>query len=154
MVDSISSIISGGVTGLLGTMMSSIFDFFEKKRAAKVVMENRQIDLQIAQAANLPAGNRAAIQTGGNVAVAPYKHDTHSFLGDRELTSGQTWLVVILDFVRGITRPVITYGLLLYTGVLVCKSKGTVGQDAESTLLYLTTAAVLWWFGDRAKRNK
>ena len=71
-----------------------------------------------------------------------------------------------LDFLRGSIRPAMTIYLVILTTFMYWKmvdlSAGIefdptqaweVVQLIVSTMLYLTSTAVLWWFGTRNKRN-
>ena len=62
-----------------------------------------------------------------------------------------------VDFVRGMTRPALTWGFVALTGAIYFTMgdadavvDGTaVKARIVDTVLYLTTTCVLWWFGAR-----
>jgi uncharacterized membrane protein len=75
-------------------------------------------------------------------------------------------LMILLDLLRGIVRPALTLYLCAITTILYLDAKGILAKygaalpvkDAVdlvntivSTVLYLTTTCVLWWFGTRNK---
>ena len=60
-----------------------------------------------------------------------------------------------VDAVRGLTRPLLTWSLFALVGaiyfLLGASDLGAVGLRPRivETVLYLFTAAMLWWFGSR-----
>lgn len=63
-----------------------------------------------------------------------------------------SFLFGIADFARAITRPLITLMLVLLTGYMV---KNKIGElaDLVNLVVYLSTTAVVWWFGYRNQAN-
>ena len=64
-------------------------------------------------------------------------------------------LIQLVDFVRGMTRPLLTWGLVALVGAIyfllgaVDVAAADLRPRIVDTVLYLATAAVLWWFGQR-----
>lgn len=172
-----SSILSGGATGLLGVVFQRIADY-----------KNRQLDLQLdKQRGELELAKRdkdAAImreEWAGRTQVAQIEGDATkdaaesaafaaSLSGepkryaDGKMTTAQTWLMVALDFIRGIVRPGLTIYLCVLTTLVYLQARELLAGQAMSatealelvkmivgTVLYLTTTCVLWWFGTRNK---
>lgn len=63
-----------------------------------------------------------------------------------------SFLFGIADFVRSITRPAITLGLVLLTAYMVQNGIGAI-SDMVDLVVYLATTAVVWWFGYRNEAN-
>jgi len=63
-----------------------------------------------------------------------------------------SFLFGIADFARAITRPLITLMLVLLTAYMVKNSIGGI-DDMVSLVVYLSTTAVVWWFGYRNQAN-
>ena len=75
--------------------------------------------------------------------------------GARISRPGDGFLLKSVDFVRGMTRPLLTWCLLGLTGAIYFLLGASDTHAAllqpriVETVLYLATAAVLWWFGQR-----
>ncbi len=158
MLDLLMGVLSGGVTGLIGTVISGGMKFFENKQKhghelAIMDMEIKQmhVEAEIAKdVAELEMEGKDR-QAAWSALEASYKEST-----SRMSTGDSQWLVMV-DVVRGLMRPVITLGLLLGIGVIYF----TVGADTTlpdgtpmtvniiQTVLFVGTTAVLWWFGTR-----
>ena len=75
----------------------------------------------------------------------------------REATSrmsrpGEGFFMKLVDFVRGMTRPVLTFGLVGAIYFLLGAQDLAIVElrpRIVETVLYLATAAILWWFGAR-----
>lgn len=75
-------------------------------------------------------------------------------------------MLASLDYVRGIVRPGLTLYLciittMIYLDALALSSMKTITSDQafemvkmiNTTILYLTTTCVLWWFGTRNRQS-
>ena len=158
MLDLLMGVLSGGVTGLIGTVISGGMKFFENKQKhghelAIMDMEMKQmhVEAEIAKdVAELEMESKDSMAAWAAL-QASYKEST-----SRMSTGDSKWLVMV-DVVRGLMRPVITLGLLIGIGVIYF----TVGADTTlpdgtpmtvniiQTVLFVGTTAVLWWFGTR-----
>lgn len=63
-----------------------------------------------------------------------------------------SFLFGFADFVRSITRPAITLGLVLLTAYMIKNGLGAI-SDMVDLVVYLATTAVVWWFGYRNEAN-
>jgi hypothetical protein len=158
MLDLVMSVLTGGATGLIGTVISGGMKFFENKQKhghelAIMEMEIKQmgVEAQIAKdVAELEMEGKD--RTAAWAALeASYKEST-----SRMSTGDSGWLVAV-DVVRGLMRPVITLGLLIMIGAIYFTvAVDLVGPDGTpmrvfiiNIVLYVGTTAVLWWFGTR-----
>jgi hypothetical protein len=176
----VSSILGGGATGLLGVVFQRFFDY-----------KNRQLDIQLQQLKNdhdvkmkeadaaimaqeWAARTRVAeVETAGASDVAESQAFAASYqlepqrYSSARLSRGQQWVMVILDFMRGIVRPGLTIYLCALTTMVYVQAKQLLGNEdltsAEAlemmkliigTILYLTTTVTLWWFGTRNKAKQ
>ena len=159
MLDAILAILSGGATGLLGTALSFATDYLKAKQRHKQELELRRVDMELAGIEAAGAEKVAALELEGEKAQAELAAFQESY---RE--AARRWsrpedgmLMQFVDFVRGMTRPALTWGFVALTGTIYF----TLG-DADAvvdgvavkarivdTVLYLTTTCVLWWFGAR-----
>jgi hypothetical protein len=163
MLDLLMGVLSGGVTGLLGTVISGGMKFFENKQKhghelAIMQAENDQmvVEAQIAKDVaelDMESKDRTA---AWSALEASYKEST-----SRMSTGDSAWLIMV-DVVRGLMRPAITLGTLTLMGVIYFTvAQGMVGPDnipvqvtIIQTVLYIATTSVLWWFGTRNLSKK
>lgn len=172
----LSSIIGGGATGILGIAVQRIADY-----------KNRQLDIEITKANHIHEANMrevdakimaqewaartkvAEVEGAVKVDVADSQVFAASFNEPTQYSSilkpneKQGWLLVILDFIRGLVRPVLTVYLCVLTTLVYLQARSLLGTQMESvqafevlqkvvdTIMYLTTTCVLWWYGTRNK---
>ena len=65
MLDTIMSVLTGGATGLLGTVVSGAIDFFQSRAEHKREMDLRRLDIELAQTEAGAAEKVAAIEAEG-----------------------------------------------------------------------------------------
>jgi len=151
MFDTILAVLTGGATGIIGSVLGKVFSFAdawiaEKKSAAEhqrtMQMHRLQAELRSEELEN----ERAIVeeQASADLRAASYRHD-------QDTGASYAWVVAILRLVR----PVLTTMLI----IMVWYFYGTntdLGTRAEimSSVIYMASTAVLWWFGDRAMRSK
>ena len=168
----------GGATGLLGSLVNSVGDFFkmrEKNRHDEKMaeVETRHLEMEIERDVVI-AKQEAAAQMEEQAArtqEASYKSDARSYLPAEAVKSsaGLAWLMAVADFFRGIIRPALTLFLVIVawqiymqTNAIVAAADGGLSADQAYDLLrtiiigllYLTFTAVGWWFGSRSKFDK
>lgn len=176
----IASVLSGGLTGVIGSVAQGIFEYKSKKLDIELQKEKfaneielRKVDAQVmaqewaarTQVATVEA--TAQVDTEDAKAFAASLTSEPKTYHEGQLTTGQNWMMVILDFCRGIIRPGLTIYLCVLTTAVYFQAKfllktndisveqavGLVTQIIN-TILYLTTSCVLWWFGSRQKGKK
>ena len=152
------SIFSGGATGLLGTAITAAVDYFQGRAEHKREIDLRRLDIELARAEAEGAAHVAAIEAEGRREEAEWDAMAASYreAGKRWSRPGDGVPIQLVDFVRGMTRPALTFGLVALVGAIYF----LLGADDDmlayelrprivDTVLYLGTAAVLWWFGSR-----
>jgi len=141
-MDFLISLLSGGATGIIGTLIGRILGFYETKQKydqelkllelqAKIGAEESERELAIAQA-----------KAASDLRMASYQHDTGT-------GQGSQWVTDTLRLIR----PVLTAMLVLAVILLWFTSKdsdGDIRTQVVVAIIYLATSAVTWWFGDRA----
>ena len=147
----IASIISGGVTGVIGALGSAGIKYFTDKQGNKHALDMREIDLrEMSIEAEFASdssrmdlrieqerGQAAGFEASQNVSVVKW--------ASGDLTRVQNWFYVCIDLLRGLMRPTITLACLAAAFYVSTESL----QDSRETILYLATTTVLWWFGTR-----
>lgn len=151
MLEMLFSALFGGATGLLGTVVGKVFGWLElrERRKALVIEQAHELALFDRQAAlrqtemesERALADTAAWQAGR---VASYRHD---------MAAGETyrWVASIIR----LTRPALTLLLLGLTGwVFLRVSDLGIQSDIVNQIVFLTSMAVAWWFGDRAPQQR
>ena len=157
MLDMLVSVLTGGATGLLGTALSEVINFFQARQKHSQEMDLRRLDIELAQAEASGAERVAAIEAEAERDQAEWEALRASYreASSRMSRPGDGFLMRFVDFVRGMTRPVLTWCLFGLVGAIYFMLGATDAHAAAlqprivETVLYLFTAAMLWWFGQR-----
>ncbi len=171
----IASVLSGGVTGLIGSVTQRIFEYktkqleidLQKQKFANEI-ELRKVDAQVmaqewasrTQVAQVEATAQVDSEDAKAFSVALTSEPQRYSTGP--LSEKQNWLMVLLDFIRGVIRPGLTIYLCAITTAIYIRSARLLHGDVIlpqmayelvtqiiNTILYLTTTCVLFWFGTR-----
>ena len=151
MLDLFLSIVTGGATGLLGTVISGVTQFVQAQQKHAQEMELRRLDLEMMDREAASAERITAIEAETAESAAQWAAFEASYkeAGHRWSAGDSKWLVVV-DIVRGLTRPGLTWAFVALTGTIYFTI--AVPEDQSrivNTILYLATTCVLWWFGAR-----
>ncbi len=148
LVNGLSSVFSGGALGTIGTIGTGILDFYKMKQQNAQDLAVRAAQLEILKV------------TGHNEeTIAAIKALESSYDADKATYGEKPGLV---DTVRGLTRPLLTMYLVLISTILGIWAFGrvtfaeTIMEIAKGCIemcLFLTSVAVVWWFGDRMKEK-
>jgi len=176
MLGIISSIFSGGLTGLLGVGFQRFFDFLKIKQEIEMKRLDheheanmRKIDGELmaqewaarTQVATIEATAKENVAAEASFA-ASFNSEPKQYSARAKIGPFTGFLLVLLDFLRGIVRPGLTIYLCAITTMIYIEARTIMAgvafatTDAMrvhdhiiSTILYLTTTCVLWWFGTR-----
>ena len=159
MLDTVLAILTGGATGVLGTLLNFGTKFIEDRARHQRELELRHLDIELAKTETAGAERVAAVEAESERDQAELAAFQESYreAARRWSRPGDGFLMRLVDFVRGMTRPLLTFGFVVLTGVVyfsLADTDGVVDGVAVKariidTVLYLTTACVLWWFGAR-----
>lgn len=174
----ITSAFGGGLTGLIGGVVDKVFTYKTKKLEIEQNRERfahevnmRKADAEIMKEEWAARTKVAEVEGAAKVDVADAAAFSASFneparYSQGDLSTKQNWLMVALDFIRGIVRPGLTVYLCAITTILYIKAQNLVPseipvdravnmvQEITNTIMYLTSTCVLWWFGTRNKGKK
>lgn len=171
LLETVLSLVSGGATGLLGSVISRVADFkLEKMRGEhKLLMVDKETEqMKLESEYKITVVNReseAAEDVAASQALsASYQADSASYLA---AATGKVsaFFMGFVDFMRGIIRPGMTIYLTILTTIIAMQLHSIIDwadtlspqelyatwREVINTVLYLTTSAVLWWFGSRPK---
>lgn len=167
---------SGGVVGILGALFKHGLEIWQAKKKAEIdllVLQEQNKHEQVmadknAELVKLEADNAlklADVNRLKETDVAGYGALSASIEGDRASYSNaptSPWMILV-DLVRGLTRPVLTAYYTILISILALWILSTIPPDVikspdflKSTfyklieaLIFLATACVGWWFAAR-----
>jgi len=147
----ISSVLTGGATGLIGSLLTKGIGIFEagQKRKDKALEYEQELKLLDRQAVLKTAEteNELAIanaETAASLREASYSHDN-------SVGRPHRWVVDVLRLVR----PVLTaFLLILVGGIYFTTNDFAMKAGVIDSILFMTSSAVTWWFGDRSLQSK
>jgi hypothetical protein len=151
MMDMIFSVLTGGATGILGSVLGKIFNFadvfIEEKKAKgehERTMEMHRLQSELR--ADELESELAIVQeqSAGAAQVASYAMMTG-------VEVPYPWVAAILRLMR----PLLTVMLVGIVWYIYASSEDLAQQETIiQSVIYMSSTAVLWWFGDRAMRPK
>lgn len=175
-LDIASSVLSGGVTGIIGAAITRYADHESEKLKLKALeitnkhnLESKQIDLQIMKQewemrdkiATTEAESRMDV-ADSQAFAASYSYEPKSNSNSKLYTKNQNWLMVILDFLSGAVRPGASYWSLFIMSYLLYRALNMSIAPATSdaayseviqNLLFTTSTIITWWFGTRPRQK-
>jgi hypothetical protein len=145
------SVLTGGATGILGSVLGKVFSFadfwMEEKKSNNdhqrtIEMTRLQHDLRSQE---LETEREIVMEEqAGKQRAASYRHDMSA-------GASYPWVAAILRLIR----PVLSMSLIAMTWYIYETSMDLAQQEyILQSVIYMTSTAVLWWFGDRAMRPK
>ena len=171
MFGAISSLLTGGATGILGSVMSNVTDFMEQRRKNQHELELRKLDIQEMEKEYEHRKEVTAQQTQAKAQQTSYEHDTRAYSSGIKVKS--PWLktpLIFVDLVRGLVRPALTIYLIALVWFVFKRAQGVLEESGLETLqpqealaiystiidmiLYLAATAVTWWFGTRPRQQQ
>ena len=156
MWDLVGSLLTGGATGLLGTALTGGLDWLQRRQRHAEEMDLRRLDAEIARIEAAAAERTAAVELETAEVEADRDRAEASYRASVERMSragDSAWLVAV-DVVRGLLRPVLTLAFLALAGGIYFAAgadEADLRREIVSTVLYLSTVTVVWWFGGRAR---
>lgn len=177
--NAIGGVVSGGLTGLLGIGVQRIFEYKSKQLDVQLNKDKyaHEVDMKKADAEIMAQEWAARTKIAATAAVAQENvadsqafsaaltSEPQRYADPSKLNTAQEWIMVFLDFVRGMVRPSLTLYLCVITTIIYYQAHQLIGQGLNvdqavglvsriiDTVLYLTTTCVLFWFGTRNKER-
>ena len=139
MLDLLGTVLTGGATGIVGSVLGKAFSFLdawqeEKKAGADHLRTLEMLKLQ---------GEMKADEAENEMQIASYTHDT----------SAGTASLFVINTLR-LIRPILTFSLIGLLGILYFQSDAGGKATIEASVIFMASSAVLWWFGSREFRKK
>ena len=151
MLEAALALLTGGATGVLGTLLNFGIKVFEDRARHRRELDLRRLDIELAQAEAVSAERVAAIEADAARDGAEWNAMRESIrdAGREWSTEGSGWLV-FSEVVRRLTRPGLTLLFVALTGAIYFTvADGDIRVRVVDTVLYLATATTTWWFGSR-----
>ena len=170
-------LLTGSAFGLVGSVVTNLFGLFKQKQVDKQEVTLRRIDLEAMdkeyEFRDRSASREAetALTLSADVLMKEsFGHDAASYSKGVKPGAVGSFLLVLVDFIRGLTRSGLTIYLIWQVHATrtevqgVLDSIGASALDAGTALdiyqevvkmtLFLASAAIAWWFGTRAKGSQ
>ncbi len=158
MFDLLLGVVSGGATGLIGSVLSGAAKFFTDRQNQAHELRVMDVELQHMDREAEIAKQIKELEMEGVEAAASWRGLEASYeeSGKRWSTTESGWIVMV-DVVRGLMRPLLTLGLVVLTTVIyftLTDPDDELRARIIATVLYLTSLALSWWFADRQITKK
>lgn len=150
MIEFLASAAGGGLFGLVGSLGKKAIGYFEAKQRNAHELEVMKLE---------QATLRLEIESAEKLAELDYQKET-AISADKALTAAinaeaairaSTWV----SDIRGLVRPVLTAALLVITTSIWYQTDDAVlVAKLANELVFMTSAAVLFWFGDRPSERR
>jgi len=155
MLDALLNIFSGGITGVAGAALSGWIEHRKAAAAHEHELAVRRMNLEEIRLEAETAEKRGALELERTVeAGAAAALEASYRLEPKRYGRGDHVALVWVDVVRGLVRPVLTIGLVAASVAIYYHADATLRAETAGTLLYITTACTLWWFGGRVRAPK
>lgn len=148
--DIFNAYLSGGITGLIGATLSRIGEYLEteQKNTHEAKVLELQSNLSIKELDAKVTELKAQAEYGSSSRIPSEEISVPPRVEERTPKAAR-WLAMA-EVVRSVTRPLLTVLLcFMCFSVWAWSSSPSVEEKAVSTILYMGTTAVLWWFGSR-----
>ena len=151
MFDFLTTVISGGATGILGSVLGKAFSFLDSWQEEKKAKNDHARTMDMARLQSELRSEELESELGIVEAQAAGEAKTASYQHDMSAGISYPWVAAILRLVR----PFLTFaliGLMLFIYIRI--SDLAQQESIIQSVIFLNSTAVLWWFGDRAMRPK
>ena len=167
-------LLTGSAFGLIGSVVTNLFGFFKQTQVNKQEVTLRRLDLE-AMDKEYQFRDRSAMReaettltlSADSLMKESFGHDAASYSTGVKTGAVGSFLLVVVDFIRGLTRSGLTIYLIwqvhatrtevqgvldaIGTSALDATMALAIYQDVVKMTLFLASAAISWWFGTRAK---
>ena len=174
MGDLIAGAMTGGassIVGIAGSLLASYLGSKEKDREQKR-WEAKRAQMRLDRAEDRK-DREAELSAQASIAQAQqqtqelhgsYTHDTAIWdaLKGQDLSGGQKWVMTLVQAVKGLTRPLLTWVVVgAVVGIAAtsldavpAQVMSDVASQAVGSLMHLALMAWSWWFTDRQSSKR
>lgn len=148
----LESLLSGGLTGVLGSLISNVTGYFKAKQEHEQAMDLAQLEhkntmMQIAAEAKY-RNDQLRIEAERDMSVAEYNALASSYESQKEY-DGDNKLLLVAEFFNKVTRPAITFCMVFLTTGIYFASGDDVRDLISRAVVAMTATVISWWFCDR-----
>lgn len=151
MFETILSVLTGGLTGVVGSLIGKAFGFLdmlaEEKKAKNEHIRTIEMTRLNAELRSEELENEQEIvreEQAGKARSASYQHDMSAGIS-------YPWVAAVLRLIR----PTLTIMLIAIVWYIFSTTDDVAQQETIiQSVIYMCSTAVLWWFGDRAMKGK
>lgn len=142
----VTSLLSGGLLGTIGTIGTGILEYHKTKQKNAQDLAVMAAQLEVVKA----TGHNDEVIEALKVMSGSYENDKATY-GEKP---------GMVDTIRGLTRPALTaylviistiLGLWAFKRVTFAETIMEIAKGCIEMCLFLTSVSVTWWFGERAK---
>ena len=149
----IPTVATGGIVGLLGTVVSGGAKILNDRQRHKYELALRKLDLEQSRIEARGAERAAAIEAEGVQEEAAWSALGESYreAAARWSHGDSGWLVAV-DVIRGLMRPSGAYLFLILSAVIyftLAADDAEVRERIIHSIVFLTETSWLWWYGTR-----
>jgi hypothetical protein len=143
--------LTGGMTGLIGVGLKALFGWLGEREKAR--QQKIQNDHELALLDRQLAARGQELESERQIAAEGTRQASYDYANVRQEV--YKWVASLVTLMR----PAITLYLLIVTTIIAFELMGgkaipyvdakTILKEYSTMLVYLTSTAVTWWFGDR-----
>lgn len=180
--EAILAAVSGGATGLFGSAINDVTSHFSDKQKYKFELSKSELDIKMLKAETEASIRVAETEQETRKIEANAKMEEAELTGFLEAQKSDTDILVavagakessillnIAAFTRTMVRPLLTLYLCVLSTMMYMDARNSlegldlqeglaqtlkVYSDTTNNVLYLTSASVLFWFGQRKRKQK
>lgn len=163
MFELITSAVSGGLVGLIGTTIKQWQERKERESDRAHDLAMRKLDQEDMRLEAKLALEQTEAEFAGKERLASYDNDRATYIQGIPKSGFIQALLTLVDVIRGLMRPTITGYLLIIESIIMFKlyvmMDGVEGMTTSSvatlfgqivqSIIFLTSTAITWWFGSR-----
>ena len=151
MFDILTTALTGGATGILGTVLGKAFSFVDVWQKEKAAAREHERSIELYRLQSELKLEEQEKELEGQMQAAEITLRAASYAHDQSAGPASPWAANVLRMVR----PVLTGGLIILVGVIYFRTEDLSQQETIiQSVIYMASSATLWWFGDRALRSK
>ncbi len=136
---------AGGLFGIIGTALGRISGYFERQQEFKQAQARWSHEYKLHELQMQAKSQETELELALAAQKGSWQGLTASIQADAMTGSASLWVVNLLRLVR----PTLTLLLWLITAWIFYITKESAVVEAA---VFATTAATLWWFGDRSPK--
>jgi len=168
--DALGAIMSGGLTGIVGSAITAFSEIKKQKMLFQHEEKMEELSIQALKMETEANLKLVEVETEGKITIADattlaesYKADMATYSQEAQKGKVTSFLLVMVDVLRGLIRPLITFYFTVLISILFFRfyslysrledlsKSAEILDNVVLVILYVGTTCILWWFGTRNK---